>query len=106
MNDGITIVLLSVFFLLLGVVFYRYLTYGIHLNYRNYHIVQFIDGKYAVRRGFIFKEYLKPEDRWISIKWISKYNPDFHYTKVTLDEAHRILDYLIANYSLSEKIIK
>lgn len=69
-----------------GVICYRYLQYGKHLNYKNYHIVRISHDKYAIRRGFIFKEYFIPQDRWILPRWVSRNSKEFYCTLKTLEE--------------------
>lgn len=41
-----------------GVICYRYLQYGKHLNYKNYHIVRISHDKYAIRRDLFLKNIL------------------------------------------------
>lgn len=95
MHDQIIIVFGILFSGSIGVIFYRYLEYGIHLNYKNYHIVEFADGTYALTKGFIFKEYLSPKNNiWMSTGWIEKTNK-FLYITCDLDTARELLNDLM-----------
>lgn len=61
----------------------RWLMYGINLNYMNYCIVKFEDQTFAVRRGFIQKEYYKPSSEWSSWAWVKKDDSSFSDCKTS-----------------------
>lgn len=82
----IILAILAIIGFVVGWIGYRYLQYGKHLNYKNYHIVRISHDKYAIRRGFIFKEYFIPQDRWILPRWVSRNSKEFYCTLKTLEE--------------------
>lgn len=83
---------------------YRYLQYGKHLNYNNYHIVRISQDKYAIRRGFIFKKYYIPRDRWILPYWVQRNTKEFFMTLKTLEECEINMSELMDLYG--EVVVK